>query len=311
MERKMRMHTMRLTARQMTLLVLLVLLTAQCADANPIPPPPRAFTLEDLRTTLANPAEMERSPATLQLAALGPSHLEVVAEALASRYPDVQLAAITALWSIGNEPCLALLRTALRDSSDTHPPSVRVAAAEALADLRDPAALALMEQLVSPSEDDQIKRGLSKAILIHKRSLVDQPALSLLDDHVLLHFLLSDIVDLYVTDIFGREPRFRFPEEDWAPICQLLQEGEPTGGGTWMPKLLLHTCLADAREALLATDCRQDRFDYRGNGRVLSRSGFSITNGTLATWLRENTPQELLPRQCRSSGSSQEERSTQ
>jgi len=102
-----------LVLRVSALAVVLAVAANSASRANPLPDPPRLFTIDGLRATLASSGALQRDPATKQLAALGHSHMDLIAESLHSEYTDVQLASVKALWRIGTEESLGLLRNTL------------------------------------------------------------------------------------------------------------------------------------------------------------------------------------------------------
>jgi len=225
--------------------------------------------------------------------------MDLIAESLHSEYTDVQLASVKALWRIGTEESLGLLRNTLADSSATHSDRVRIAAAEALADRHDLSALPLMKALVAECHDDRLHEGLTRALSLLKRTLLDQPTMSMIGDHVLLHFLLEDVEDISVSARRADIP-YHLPKEDWELFCQSLQMAEKTsGGGMWSPRLTLHLVLVDGRDVVLTTDCLSNRFMYRGNGRLLEHHTLAVASEELREFLKQRIPPEALPERCR------------
>lgn len=264
--------------------------------ANPLPPPLQLYTTDELRVALAASSSFQRTPAVSQLAALGPAHIDIIEEGLASAYEDVQLAGVRALWRIGDDRSLSALRAVFRNPDSSHPTPVRIAAAEALAELRDTDALSMLEDAVTATSDSLVAKQVASAVCRLRRSTFDEPVLSSAGRGVLFHCLLEDIREVRLTDRQGRIV-FTLDPSQWRRLSELLQQSEPLVAGTWGPKARLHILLQDGRSAFLTTDWGPTgRFDYtESHGRVLDWHGFSVRNVALAAWLREIVPGDALP----------------
>ena len=258
--------------------VLAIALVTGWASSNPSPPePPYGISRShELRKGLKIDYGLGRHAAVQQLRRLGPGRIALVEEALASEYEDVQRAAIAALGTIGNDVAKQHLLKVFQDSTANL--GIRIAAAEALADIRDSAVIPALRQAIDEVTDKCFREYVSRAIDRIGSHLVDAPIIDFRDGVVWFRFLLDDIADIRVIDDRSGEVH-RFAPGQFQTICNLLQRGRTAEVGMLIEVREMHIELKDGRVANLGLD--GNKIVYKDWSRYWHRWHFTMTNPDL------------------------------